>query len=660
MTAIGDLAGPAFRWLHLASSVLLLGGCAALLLAGRSDRATALCWQARIVRGACALVVLALVTGLAAVAHQAAVVEARAAAGLEPAAVWRFLSSTQVGGVWLVRGGVLLILGAFLAMRADLSRRLDWQTARGEALLLSGAALGLLALAGHAAAVEPGTGEAIAMHLAHLLAAGVWLGALPALALLWRAASRDAGADARPYAVVAARRFSRTAAWLVGALVVTGGANTAVQIGSVGALLGTPHGRLLLLKLALFAAMLALGAVARWRWLPALAGEATTVGRPALLRLSRWAGVEAAVGGALLLVVALMTLTPPARHDAPTWPLPFRLTPDMLRYAPELRPQVLVGSQVAVVGVVGLLASSLLRSFRVPVLSGAMVVLLAGLGLALPPLATDAYPTTYRRPDTPYHATAIAAGGKTYREHCAACHGTRGAGDGPAAVTMNPPPSDLRTHHTAVHTAGDLFWWITNGLRQMPAFGDRLDDEQRWDVVNYLRALAAAEEARTLGPEVEVERPRIVAPDASFAVGPNSRSLREYRDRRTVLLVLYTLPGSRTRLAQLAERYDVLVPLGVEVVAVPTDAAADALRRLGPTPRILFPVVTEGAADIVATYGLFTPAPHTEYLIDRQGYLRAITALEAGGVWDPDVLLTQVQRLNEEPATAPPADEHVH
>ena len=157
-----------------------------------------------------------------------------------------------------------------------------------------------------------------------------------------------------------------------------------------------------------------------------------------------------------------------------------------------------------------------------------------------------------------------------------------------------------------------------------------------------------------------MERPRIVAPDASFAVGPSARSLREYRGRRTVLLVLYTLPGSRTRLTQLAERYDLLVPLRVEVVAVPTDAAADALRRLGPAPRILFPVATDGAADIVATYGLFTPAPHAEFLIDRQGYLRAITALEAGGVSDPDVLLTQVQRLNEERATVPPADEHVH
>ena len=660
MTAIGDLAGLVFRWLHLVCCVLLVGGCAALLLAGRSDRPTALCWQARVVRGARGLVLLALATGIAAVAHQAAAVEGRAAAALEPAAVWRFLTSTQVGTVWLVRGGLLLVLAAFLAVRADLSRRLDWQAARGEAVLLGGAALGLLALSGHAAAVEPGTGEAVAMHLAHLLAAGVWLGGLPALALLWRDSAREAGADARPYAVVAARRFSRWAAWLVGALLVTGIANAAFQIGSAGALLGTPHGRLLLLKLGLFAVMLALAAVARWRLLPALAGDGSTVGRPALARLARSVGVEAAIGVALLAVVALMSVTPPGRHDEPTWPLPFRLTADVLQYAPELTAQVLIGSQVAVLGVVGTVASLLLRSLRLPVLSGALVVLLAGLGLALPPLATDAYPTTYRRPATPYHATVIAAGGEIYREHCAACHGARGAGDGPAALAMDPPPADLRTHHTALHTAGDLFWWITNGLRQMPAFGDRLDVEERWDLVNYLRALAVAEDTRTLGPQVEPGPPRIAAPDASFAIGPVARSLREYRGRRIVLLVLYTLPGSRARLAQLAERYDVLVPLGVEIVAVPTDAAGDAIRLLGPTPRILFPVVTEGAADIVATYGLFAVAPHAEFLVDRQGYLRAITEIESGAAPDPDRLLAEVQRLNDEPVLAPPADEHVH
>src|SRR5256885_11010928 len=78
-------------------------------------------------------------------------------------------------------------------------------------------------------------------------------------------------------------------------------------------------------------------------------------------------------------------------------------------------------------------------------------------------------------------------------------------------------------------------------------------------------------------------------------------------------------------MAQLAQSYDVLVTLGAEVIAVPTDAAPDALKRLGAEPRVLFPVVTDGAAEIVAAYRLFARSPHAELLIDRQGYIRAIT-----------------------------------
>src|SRR5205807_1426644 len=80
--------------------------------------------------------------------------------------------------------------------------------------------------------------------------------------------------------------------------------------------------------------------------------------------------------------------------------------------------------------------------------------------------------------------------------------------------------------------------------------------------------------------------------------------------RRIVLLVLYTLPGSRPRMAQLAQRYDTLVTLGTEVIAVPTDAASDAVRRLGAEPRVFFPVVTDGAGEIVAADRLFATAPH--------------------------------------------------
>jgi len=474
--------------------------------------------------------------------------------------------------------------------------------------------------------------------------------------LLLRVASRDAGADARPYAVLAARRFSRAALALVLALLGTGVLIAVVQVGSIGALLGTRYGRLLVVKLALVLAALATAALGRGRLLPALGGEAVTVGRPAMRRLAGSVAVEAACVLAILGVVTALGVSPPARHEQPDWPLGFRLALGALADTPDAWPFVLIGSQIAILGLAAGLCSLALRSARLPLLAGGGVLVLAGLAMAVPPFATDAYPTTYQRPGVPYQAAAIAAGAALYARDCASCHGPAGAGDGAAARAFSPPPPDLRAHHAALHTAGDLYWWITHSRRAMPAFR-HLEPDARWSLVNYVRALGAAEAARRLGPVVEAGRPRIVAPDFAFAVGPTPpRALRDYRGARIVLVVLYTLPGSRPRLADLAARYELLVPLGVEIVAVPTDGSPDAITRLGAAPRIFFPVVTDGAPEIVRAYGPFVPGPHAEFLVDRQGYLRALEAAPRG----TERLLANVQALNEEKVVVAPPAEHVH
>ncbi|HZN52650.1 MAG TPA: c-type cytochrome, partial [Methylomirabilota bacterium] len=279
-----------------------------------------------------------------------------------------------------------------------------------------------------------------------------------------------------------------------------------------------------------------------------------------------------------------------------------------------------------------------------------------------PPLTIDAYPTTYLRPSVPYQAASIASGAALYRENCVACHGPGGAGNGPAGLNLPRPPADLRAPHTAQHTAGDLYWWLTNGIQAagMPGFGARLTEDQRWDLINFLRALSAGYAARNMGTAVEPDRRWLVAPDFAFAVGPTPpRSLKEYRGR-VVLLVLYQLPESRARMSQIAGRDGTLSMLGVEVIAVPTDADRDAIRRLGEEPRVLFPVVTDGAEAIVSAYRLFAPAPHAEFLIDRQGYVRAI-AKSRGQAEDMEPLLGHIQELNQERVSAePPPDEHVH
>ena len=654
--------GLAVRWTHLACSLLLVGATTLIVLAGRSDRATAIHWEERLLARARALALAALASGLAQVALQTALLEGRTAAALEPSAIARVLLETQAGHVWLVRYGVLVLLATFLALRLNVERRADWRAARGEAALLGAAALVPIAASGHAAAVEPSAALATAADGVHLLAAGVWAGGLLPLALLLRAAGREEGADARPYAVVAARRFSRCALVLVITLALSGTGMAVTNVGTVAGLVGTTYGRLLLAKVVLLVPILALAAVNRSVHLPRLSGDGATVGRPAMRRLARFVLVEGALALAILAVVGAMTVTPPARHEPPVWPFAFRLSPVTLEGAPSAALRALAGSQVAVLGLVGMATAFLVRAWRLRLLVGGIVLLAAGAGLALPPLAIDAYPTTYLRPAVPYQAASIATGAALYRTNCVVCHGTTGAGDGPGGARLPRRPADLRASHTAQHTAGDLFWWISHGIprAEMPAFGDRLSEEERWDLVNFLRALSSAYAARTLGPSVEPERSWLIAPDFTFAVGPTpARALKEYRGRRIVLLVLYSLPGSRPRLAQLAERYDILVTLGAEVIVVPNDAAPDAIKRLGAQPRVFFPVVTDGAAEIVAAYRLFARPPHAELLIDRQGYVRAISH-GSGAATELNTLLAEIQQLNEEKVQAPAPEEHVH
>jgi peroxiredoxin len=179
-------------------------------------------------------------------------------------------------------------------------------------------------------------------------------------------------------------------------------------------------------------------------------------------------------------------------------------------------------------------------------------------------------------------------------------------------------------------------------------------------VINFVRALGAATAATSLGPRIRTDDAWLAAPDFTIAVGPLAPgALRDYRGRRIVLLVVYTLPGSRERMTALARSYELLSVLGVEIVAVPARVTGHPIVELGAAPPVLFPVVTDGTAAIVATYGLFAPGPHAEVLIDRQGYVRAVWRNDASPA-DTSVVQAEVERLNAEKSPPPFPDDHVH
>jgi putative copper resistance protein D len=669
--------GVAVRWLHLAVSLLLIGTLTASLLAGRSDRATALRWEAGLLAWTRRLAILVLLAGLASLAYQSADATGRAGAALAPAVWMRLLLESHFGTVWLVRHALLLLLAALVLLREREHSTADWVAFRIEGWLLAAAGTAAAAWAGHAAAVEPSALLAALVDALHLLAAGVWLGALLPLSVLLRSTSTESGADARPYAVLAIRRFSPMALAAMSLIIASGLGNAWYEVGSVPALLGTRYGWLLLAKVALLVPVLCLASLNRRTLLPALSADGATVGRPAMARLGRFMAGEAGLAFLILAVTSALSLSPPALHESPRWPLSFRLSYADAAAVSGAKARLVIGSQLALIGLLVAAVGLLLRKRRAPVVAMGAAALAGGLWVAVPPLVVDAYPTTYQRPGVTYQVDAVVNGAALFHANCARCHGPGGRGDGPEGAGLPKPPADLTGAHVFHHTAGDLFWWITYGIAPsgMPAFGSKLSEAERWDVINFLRALSAGERARQLGPLVEPERPRLVAPDFSVVVGPApARALKDFRSRWMVLLVLFSLPDSRARLSQLAQAYEPIQFSGTEIIAVPMDGGGHILKQLGDKPPILFPILTDGADDVVHAYGLLSrPAEalpwgrpsavprHVEFLIDRQGYIRARWIPgQAGRGWDDiKTLLDEIAILDKEAPSAPPA-EHVH
>ncbi len=185
----------------------------------------------------------------------------------------------------------------------------------GAAAAIAAAAFaGALAWAGHAVG---GQGVEALVHPAadvlHLIAAAAWVGALIPLALLLGAVNKDAASVA--IARTATLRFSTLGIVGVGTLLVTGIINTWYLVGSVSALAGTYYGRLLLAKIALFFAMVAIAAVNRLALHAALCRDASmSATQGALRQLRRNAAIEALAGAVIICIVAVLGTEPPASH----------------------------------------------------------------------------------------------------------------------------------------------------------------------------------------------------------------------------------------------------------------------------------------------------------------------------------------------------------
>jgi cytochrome c553 len=94
-----------------------------------------------------------------------------------------------------------------------------------------------------------------------------------------------------------------------------------------------------------------------------------------------------------------------------------------------------------------------------------------------------------------------AAGREMYTLMCAQCHGRLDGRAGVLGQSFYPPAPQLLDHPTS-YTDQELFWVVKHGIRNtgMPSWGNRLSDQDIWNVVAFVRSLSDGDPAPPKSP----------------------------------------------------------------------------------------------------------------------------------------------------------------
>jgi mono/diheme cytochrome c family protein len=341
----------------------------------------------------------------------------------------------------------------------------------------------------------------------------------------------------------------------------------------------------------------------------------------------------------------------------PTWPFAIRYS-DAAFSDPDLRDGLVLalwtsGIGVLFGGLLMLIGATLLRFNRwlvASLIAAGGAVAVSGVIYVAPflsLLSVEAYPTSFYASPTGYSASSIRHGADLFATHCAACHGRRGRGDGPAGRFFRVKPSDLTADHVYGHTDGDMFWWITNGIGDvMPPLGVALDEDARWNVIDFVRANAdAARLARATG---EVTNVGYRAPDFSAVCPDGSVLTRDDLRGRTAHLVI-TGRAAAERVSQLpaASRDLVTVAIALEDVAIGSACRAD-------DSDLAEALALLAGKDVGHSEG-------TEFLVDASGSLRAIWSPGDKPDWrNADALQRATAAIRDLPPAVRPRGAHVH
>tara|TARA_R110002073_G_scaffold183214_4_gene341392 strand:+ start:279 stop:1382 length:1104 start_codon:yes stop_codon:yes gene_type:complete len=354
------------------------------------------------------------------------------------------------------------------------------------------------------------------------------------------------------------------------------------------------------------------------------------------------------------------------------WPFSFRFSIAENWGDPNVAIQVWIGIAILVIAAGVVLLSKSLKWNKMLQVGIPLALLMGSLAVALPPLAVDAYPETFRKIPIPFDAHSIANGSKLYAENCVTCHGHQGKGNGILSRTLTTFLPDMLTEqHVEEHTPGDFYHWISYGMKDtdMSGFADKLSEADRWDLVNFFHALSRGYRSRILTTEIVPNKPYVASPSFSYtAHNGKSSTMQNSINKKVMLLVIFSWPQSQARLEQLKQAHGNLSGKDLTVLIVPKDgvAAKEIARFASDFP---FPLVIQNASEITSSYALFRRTlshpdlfgkgvipDHMEFLIDRYGYLRARwIPLEGKLGWENlDMLTQQITQLNQEKEILPP------
>ena len=665
------------RWFQLAANMILLGSCIFLAIASTRKQAYLEAWIERLER-LFPWLAITIPIGLMVILMTTLVQVTGNVSSLWQQEVWLgFIKDTRVGQIWGWRTlfAVLLLFTIFHFRKSSRTRnRYIFIAVIATLPLIVGS------LASHAAAEEFSV-SAILPYALHIILAGVWFGALPAFLLMIYENHKNAKTkrfNVPEYKTL--MRFSSIALPVMLLIILTG-ITVADRIfdSYYAALVATPYGWLLSTKILILSIILLIAARVRAHWLPLLASgpqaENTGDGRAGI---RKWVRIEFFLALLLLFLATVIANTTPVKHALiENWPYPFRFSILATWNQPNVATQVWIGVFILVLAA-GVILLGRLRNWEFKrLISIPAILLVSGLAVALPPLTIQAYPETYRRPPVPFDAISIANGAALYAQHCVECHGYQGMGNGIKARTLSTKLPDLLTEpHTAEHTPGDFYNWISYGMvnTDMPGYADKLSDEDRWDLVNFVHALSRGYQARILSPEITPNKAYVKPPLFSYADnnGVNG-TLQDFRGNKTTLLVVFSWSQSQARMEQLKQVYSRLNEQNIAVLAVPAnELTTDEMAQVA--AELPFPIVTQSAAEISSSYALSRRTlthpdiigrgkipDHMEFLIDRNGYMRArwIPSIDQSGWSDIDKLNQQISLLNREQMKMPYPEDFV-